>query len=402
MRIRRPERDGIGPADLLRESAASITVRPLRSLLTAAGIAMGIATFVAVLGLTTSASARISDRFDVRRATRVEVIDAGLDEADRPFPADAGERLRRLPGVRAGGELWRVSPAAFVSVHPPVDELGPAVPTPVIAAGVDALDAIGPTFTGRLYDELLRSRHERVAVLGASIASRLGMDFPRQSTAFIGDVPFVVLGVIDNVDLEPELLLSVVVPDTTADVLWAGHTDEPRRVVVRTDPGAAQAVASQVALALRPHDPERLLVEAPPDPRTLRGQVESDVNALFVVLAAVSLVIGAIGIMNSTIVSVLERVPEIGVRRALGARRRDVALQFLAESAVLGSMGGVFGTASGLIAVVVITVTRGWTTVVEPLVVLGSPLLGIGVGLLAGAYPALKAAGIEPADAVRR
>lgn len=161
-------------------------------------------------------------------------------------------------------------------------------------------------------------------------------------------------------------------------------------------------MAGEVALALRPDAPTSFEVVPPPDPRDLRDNVSSDLGALFLMLAGVCLAIGAVGIANTTTLAVLERINEIGVRRALGARRRHIAAQFLTEGAALGLVGGTAGAGLGVAAVVVVAVARQWTPVLAPAVVLLAPAMGLLVGLIAGAYPALRAARIQPVQALQR
>ena len=175
----------------------------------------------------------------------------------------------------------------------------------------------------------------------------------------------------------------------------------PSSVQIETRVGAASLIASQLPLALSPTDPTLLKVTAPPEPRRVRAGVQNDLNALFLLLGGVSLLIGASGIANVTLVSVLERVGEIGLRRALGAARRHVAGQFLLESTTLGLLGGVLGAALGTLVVVGVAASRTWTPVLEPWVPLGAPLLGGAVGLASGIYPSVRAAAMEPVEALR-
>jgi putative ABC transport system permease protein len=130
--------------------------------------------------------------------------------------------------------------------------------------------------------------------------------------------------------------------------------------------------------------------------------VTSSLNAVFLALAGIALFVGAVGIANTTLVAVLERSGEIGLRRALGARPRHIAVQFLAESTALGLFGGLLGACLGVLAALAVSVYQHWTALVDPRIVLAAPAAGAIIGLLAGLYPALRASSIEPADALRR
>ncbi len=143
------------------------------------------------------------------------------------------------------------------------------------------------------------------------------------------------------------------------------------------------------------------------DPRSLgpglgacRGH-KSAPTGLLIVLGRVSLVIGLVGIANTTFVAVIERTPEIGVRRAIGAHRGHITAQFLIEATMLGTLGGLIGSGIGVLTVVLACVTRQWTAVLVWRLAVAGPLLGAVTGVLAGLLPAWRAARVEPISALR-
>jgi len=254
--------------------------------------------------------------------------------------------------------------------------------------------------TGRLPDLGHSDRRERVAVLGPDAARRLGIEGLQQLPAIaIGDYVYLVVGILGDVARRPELLSSVIIPEGTArqDFGLIG----PGTVVVETQLGAAYLIAEQTRLALRPDDPLTLKIEVPQEPRRLRDEVQSDVNVMFLLLGGLSLVVGAIGIANITLVSVMERTGEIGLRRAIGATRTHIAVQFLLESASMGVIGGILGASLGVIIVVAVSAYHVWTPVLDPSAPFLAPLIGGAIGLLSGIYPAVRAARLEPVEAFR-
>jgi macrolide transport system ATP-binding/permease protein len=208
-----------------------------------------------------------------------------------------------------------------------------------------------------------------------------------------------VIGLLSETRRQASLLRSGVIPEGTARREFG--LAAPALAQVETRIGAVDLIARQAPVALNPTNPDLLKVARPPDPRQLRGAVEEDLNSLFLLLGGVSLLVGAIGIANVTLVSVLERVGEIGLRRALGAARRHIAGQFLLESTAIGMAGGVIGASVGTLVIVGVSASKTWTPVLDAWVPLGAPMLGAVIGLLSGTYPALRAAALEPVEALR-
>jgi putative ABC transport system permease protein len=400
-----------GLRDLLAEALAGLVQRPGRSVLTMLGTVLGVGSFVAVLGLTSTASGQIDQRFNALVATEVIVDDAaepGPVPAPSSFPADAEQRMSRLNGVNEAGTYWSIglkTPRISALPGRGAAQQGESS-LPLVAASPGLLRAVRPTLaSGVLYNQFHDTRRERVVVLGKGAADQLGVKrLDSQPAIFVNGAPFTVVGIIADVERQPELLLSVLIPTQTAQRVYGAPVggEDGAKMLVDTKLGAAALIARQAPFALRPDRPELLQVDSPPDPRQLRNGVAGDLSTLFVILAGICLLVGAFGIANTTLVGVLERRSEIGLRRALGAQRRHVAGQFLTESTALGLLGGVVGTAFGLLAIVGVTIAKHWTAIVEPWAVLPAPLLGASVGLLAGLYPAMRAASVEPLDALRQ
>ena len=398
-------RSGITIRDLFNEAIAGMFARPGRMVLTMLGIVIGLTALVATLGLSRTASNRIISQFDELAATEIVVTAkpgaVGIDP--KAIPWDAPTRLRRLNGVVAAGTLSKVDIGdRLVSASPIKDPRSQtAFNLTVQAASPDLFAAVRANLeTGRLPDLGHSDRLDRVAVLGPNAALRLGIVGVEQLPAIaIGDHVYLVIGILRGVARQPELLGSVIIPEGTArhDFGLAG----PGSVVIETRIGATSLIARQTPLALRPDNPLVLRIEFPPEPQRVRDAVQSDLNIMFLLLGGLSLVVGAIGIGNIMLVSVIERTGEIGLRRAIGATRTHIASQFLLESASLGIIGGILGASLGILTVVAVSVYQVWTPVLDPAAPFLAPLIGGVIGLVSGTYPALRAAGLEPVEALR-
>jgi macrolide transport system ATP-binding/permease protein len=379
--------------------------RPGRMMLTVLGIVVGVTALVATLGLSRTANNRIITQFDRLAATEIVVTPRpGPKGVDRhAIPWDAPARLLRLNGVVSAGTLSDVNIGdALVSSSPVQDPRSQtAFKLAVKAASPGLFTAVGADLeSGRLPDLGHSNRAERVAVLGPTAAQRLGVVGLQQLPAIaIGDHLYLVIGVLRDVGRQPEVLGSVLIPEGAARRHFG--LESPGSVIVETRIGAASLIAQQTPLALRPDNPSVLRLEVPPEFKRVRDDVQSDLNVMLLLLGGLSLVVGAIGIANITLVSVMERTSEIGLRRAIGATRGHIAAQFLLESGSMGVIGGILGASVGVLIVVGVSAYQLWTPVLDPAVPLLAPLIGGVIGLVSGTYPALRAAGLEPVEAFR-
>jgi len=254
--------------------------------------------------------------------------------------------------------------------------------------------------TGRYFDAGHDARGDRVAVLGERAAEALGINrVDSQPSIFIGETPYTVIGIIRGVERRSDLLDSVILPLGTARADFGVKAAAELHVQIAV--GAGALVARQAPIAIAPNAPENFTVTSPSTKSELRDNIQSDINVVFLILGGIALLAGGLGIANVTMLSVMERIGEIGLRRALGATRRDIARQFMIESVVIGLLGGLIGSALGVFAVVIVSVIQGWTPILDPWLAIGSALLGAVVGLAAGVFPARRASNIEPITALR-
>ena len=403
----RVSRSAMSLRDLVNEALAGMFARPGRMALTVLGVVIGMSALVATMGLTRTAGNRIISQFDQLAATELFVTArpgaaSGLVDP-RAMPWDAPSRLLRLNGVVAAGTMSDVDVGnELVSSSPVKDPLNPsAFKLAVRAASPDLYRAVRAELeTGRFPDAGHSMRGERVAVLGPDAAMRLGITrLERLPAISIGDQLYMVVGILRDVGRRPEILGSVMIPEGTARRYFglAG----PGLVVVETRIGAAYLIADQSSVALRPDDPRALKVQVPLEPKRVKDEVQADLSVMFLMLGGLSLIVGALGIANITLVGVMERTGEIGLRRAIGATKGHIAAQFLVESVSMGVIGGIIGAAVGVLIVIGVSAIQVWTPVLDPLAPLLAPVVGGVIGVLSGIYPAMRAAKLEPAEAFR-
>ncbi|WP_217184385.1 ABC transporter permease [Streptomyces sp. AC495_CC817] len=397
--------------DLVAEATADIGSRPARLVMTILGTVLGIASLVATIGFAQTAAAQIARQFDGAAATQVVVTAAEAQSGSQNktvaagrLPWDAPDRVALLAGVRSAALIGEVELAddETITAVPVNDPSAAPVASPQLySSSPELLDtAQGGLVTGRYFDSGHDSRADRVAVLGERVAEKMGINrIDSQPSVFIAGIAYSVIGIIDGMERKSELLDAVIIPMGTAraDFGLAAPSELDIRIVV----GAGPQVAEQSVLALQPDAPDTLKAQAPSGSSDLSQSVQADVNVVFLILGVIALLAGGLGIANVTLLGVMERIGEIGLRRALGATRRQIGAQFMVESIVIGFIGGLIGSALGVLAVIVVALVQGWTPVTDPLIAVAGAVLGAVVGWGSGWYPARRAARIEPVAALR-
>jgi putative ABC transport system permease protein len=405
--------------DTAAEAVAGIVARPGRAALTMLGTVLGVGAFVAVLGLTATGAGQISHQFTVLEDTTVTVADNGPANDVAPpgtyppigFPPDADAIAEHIGGVVAAGVWWPVALPQGTSFSASQALSGVTSQTvDLLAASPGAVQAMDLAMVaGSPLSSYENDTAQHVAMLDSTTAATLGISPARLAShpaVFVDGIAYTIVGVYSSAQRVVSGGTGMLIPENTALADYGNPepgigTYEEAQMVIATKTGAAQEVAREIAAAELPTDPQRLVVTPPQSPLKLQGEVNGDLAGLFLILALISLLIGAVGIGNTTLVAVLERTGEIGVRRAVGARPRHIAAQFLAESTALGTLGGLLGTCIGVGIVVIFAASKNWTAVLNPVYTLPAPLIGTVVGLLAGAYPALRAARTSPLAALR-
>ncbi len=382
--------------DIAAVGSVGLRTRRLRAALSALGIAIGIASMVAVLGISESSKADLLAQLDAL-GTNLLTVSPGESflGADTSLPGTAVGAAQHMPTVDAAASVAAVDESVRRSEY--IDEA---------ESGGIALQAADPALLTTLDGRMRRGRFldaasERypVVVLGSVAAQRLGIHRIGVQVAIAGR-RFTVGGIMGHLPLAPEIDRAALIGYPVAKRLFS-TTRSASTLYVRADQDHVEDARALLAPTVNPEHPEETQVSRPSDALAARAAAKGAFTSLFLGLGAVALLVGAVGIANVMVISVLERRSEIGLRRALGATRRHVGAQFLSESLLLSALGGLAGAMLGAAVTAGYAASQGWTLVIPPVALGGGIGCALAIGVVAGIYPASRAARLAPTDALR-
>jgi putative ABC transport system permease protein len=388
------------PRDVVSVGSIGLRSRKLRAGLSGVGVAIGIASMVAVLGLSASSQADLLDTID-RLGTNLLTIEPGQtfstgEQAE--LPESATPKINALDGVRDASAIYSVEDAT-VRRNALVNETNTSG-IRVYASDTDLPRTLTVPLRSGVFLDPATERFPTV-VLGAVAARRLGISgVTSRPRVYIGTRYYSVIGILDAAILDEDVDRAALIglPQARADF---DAEAAPAKIYTRTADGALEATRELVPATANPERPEEVAVSRPSDALEARAAAKGAFTSLLLGLGAVALVVGGVGIANVMVISVLERRSEIGLRRSLGATRRHITAQFLTESLLLAAGGGIAGALLGAIVTAVYSIAEDQQIVVPPEAVTGGIAAALTIGAIAGLYPALRAARLSPTEALR-
>jgi len=368
-------------------------------LLSAAGVALGVATMVAVLGISSSSRAQLVAQIDSLGTNLLTVtpnqIFGGSSATELPKASPA--MAARIGPVEAAAAVGDVAANVYRSNYIPSAN---SAAITVYATTTNLLRTLEGTLARGTFLNGATA-HLPAVVLGPDAAAALGIDrADGAEEVWLGSHWFSVVGILTPLTLAPELDRAVLIGFPIAQSLLHA-SGQPVQLYIRTDPSNVGAVQSVLAATANPAAPQNVTVTNPTDALTARADASAAFQSLFLALGAVALLVGGIGIANVMVIAVLERRGEIGLRRALGAQRIHIGIQFLAEASTLAALGALAGVGLGTVATEIYASARHWNTHISPPVMGGAFVVAIAVGAAAGLYPSIRAARLSPSEALR-
>lgn len=385
----------------LSEAWDAATHRFKRNLFTALGVALGVASLVLTVGLTATVSGQISSAFNIYLARHLTLSQTDQEamtaqQAIDLWKSDDFSRLENLNGVSSASLIRPLSTSSLTVTTAPETRLDfpgrqqaqllSATPNIFITQGQNIIN-------GRSLTESDIQHPQRIAVAGESLLEALGITWQPGLTLYAGNQPITIVGVAEENTALSDYYGALYLP-LGVDL----PTEIPGSLIISlaTDPGAASQVAAEAPYALSPHKPQNFTAALPPSPEKLKDAIGQSQRTMLLLLSGVTLIIGAVGIMNTFLVAVIERRQEVGLRLALGLPPRGIVAQFMTEACLTSAAGTLMGIVVAINCIAVVSLVNSWTPIISPLTIVTGLASGLAIGVLAGIYPAWKASQLDP------
>ena len=388
----------MGLLDILSVGSSGLRTRRVRAALSVLGITIGVAALVGILGLSQSGSADLMKDLDAL-GTNLLTVQAGdgFRSQQASLSSDAAAMINRITPVYEVSATTKIAGGVFLN---DLIQDGRTKGITIVAADLNLLRTQrGSLKSGEFLDEM--TSEYPFVVLGSVAAERLGIrNTSGDHKIWLKEKWFMVIGILEPLPLAADLDRSAIIGYPAAEKFL--EIDEPPEIIyVRAYPEHIHDVRSIMAATVSPENPEEVQVGRASDVLEARIAASDAFLNLFIGLGAVALLVGTIGIANVMVIAVIERRNEIGLRRALGATKFHIASQFLTESLLLSTLGGITGVIMGMLVTAGYAVFREWSIVIPVYAIAGGILCSILIGGIAGFYPAMRAANVSPTEALR-
>jgi putative ABC transport system permease protein len=409
VRLRRPTNgeaegpDRLAPsrlrwADVLAVGSSGLRTRKMRTALSALGVTIGIAAMVGVLGLSESSRADLRNQIAALGTNLLTVSPGqGFGAGDGVLPEDAVAKISRIGPVERVADVVELDASVLRNDLVNPNQTGGIT---VAAADLDLLETLNGEIAEGVWLNDASSQFTNV-VLGSVSAERLGIEEVDEGLqVYLGGEWFTVVGILEPFPLAADLDRSALIGKGAADVVFDADLN-PSIIYLRTAPDAIDDVRAVLSATVDPAEPDEVSVSRPSDILEAEAAADNAFTNLFLGLGAVALLVGGIGIANVMVIAVIERRNEIGLRRALGGTKAHIRRQFLTEALMLSTLGGVAGVALGAAVTAGYARLQDWEVVIPPESALGGFAAALVIGVVAGLYPAMRAARLAPTEALR-